>query len=665
MPLASYLAYRSLGKCCTIVRTREPILGEAAVISRTGSKFILLFAVSCAWLVTQPAWAKSPRLRPAERLSVPILDLEGKIHELSQNDEGSIRVFVFLSTECPVSNSYLLPLNRLQQKFSGAKVRMFGVVTDATVKRSEAARHFEDFKLSIPVLFDPAGHVAQVLKPTHVPEAFVLNASNEVVYRGAIDDTWGSVGRRRSRPSKHYLADAIDAARNGRSTLVTKTKPIGCMFESQSAGNENAAVTFNRDIAPIIYSRCLNCHRNGQVAPFALGTYEQVAKRADWIASVTEDRIMPPWIPHPGHEKFVGERWLTEGELSLLRKWADSGRARGDEEDLPPKPDFAEGWRLGEPDLVLKMPRPFTVYANGPDLFQNFVIPVDIPSDRMVAAVEFHPGNKRVVHHSVLFLDGNGVARKLDEATPEPGYSNFGGPGFTPTGALGGWSVGNTPRRLPGGMGRYLKKGSDLVMQIHYHPTGKEEIDQSEVGLYFIDKPVEETLRETAKLVGSIWMANYEMDIPAGESDYRRTTTYTIPKDIIMVGVVPHMHLLGKSMRVRATLPADEGEPVERTLIDIRNWNYNWQDEYYYERPFKLPAGTRLTVDASFDNSAENAMNPSSPPKRVTWGEETDDEMLFCFFLLSAEKTADLIHVIFHNLQHDSKQPRAQVADAE
>ncbi|MEZ6109902.1 MAG: redoxin domain-containing protein [Pirellulaceae bacterium] len=604
-----------------------------------------------------------PKLR--ETLSVPILDLQGDIYSLQQNDGGMVRVFVFLSTECPISNSYIQPLNELRKRIDAEKVQLFGVVTDSTVKRSAVADHFKSFGLAVPVLFDPAGHLAGVLKPTHVPEAFVLDPSDAIVYRGAIDNTWGSVGRRRAEPSKYYLADAIDSAVKGQDVSVAVTKPVGCLFESFSTEAKDSAVTFNRDIAPIIYSRCLNCHRDGQVAPFSLATYEQVAKRADWIASVTQDRIMPPWIPHPGHEKFVGQRWMTERELSLLKQWAESGRDRGDEDDLPPMPQFAEGWRLGEPDLVVKMPQPFTVYANGPDLFQNFVIPIDIPSDRMVAAIEFHPGNKRVVHHSVLFLDSNGVARQLDKATPEPGYSNFGGPGFAPTGALGGWSVGNTPRRLPAGMGRYLKQGSDLVMQIHYHPTGKEEVDQSEVGLYFIDKPVEDTLREPGKLVGSIWMANYEMDIPAGESDYRRTTSYTLPKDVIMVGVVPHMHLLGKSMKVTATLPADNGVAVKKTLIDVRNWNYNWQDEYYYERPFTLPAGTRLTVDAVFDNSSDNVMNPSSPPQRVTWGEETDDEMLFCFFLLSAKRTEDLIHVIYDNLQHDARQPRVDVSGGE
>lgn len=594
----------------------------------------------------------------------PVLDLQGRIHELGQNDRNMIRVFVFLSTECPISNSYLQTLNQLQRSINARHVEIFGVVSDSTITRTEVSQHFKEYKLAIPVLFDSTAHLAEVLNPTHVPEAFVLNASGAMLYRGAIDDTWGSVGRRRSNPSKHYLKEAIEAALKGKPVSVAKTTPVGCLFESFAEDENDAKVTYNREIAPIIYSRCLNCHRKGQVAPFELTTYEQVAKRAKWIATVTQDRIMPPWVPHPGHKKFVGERWLTDRELLLIKKWADTGRTRGNEADLPPMPEFAEGWRLGEPDVILKMPKPFTVYANGPDLFQNFVIPIDIPSDRMVAAIEFHPGNKRVVHHAVLFLDSNRAARKLDEATPEPGYSNFGGPGFAPTGALGGWSVGNTPRRLPNGMGRYLKKGSDLVLQIHYHPTGKEEVDQSEVGLYFIKKPVEETLKEPGKLVGSIWMANYEMDIPANNSNYLRTTSYTLPKDVILVGVVPHMHLLGKSMKVTATLPADKGDPGKKTLIDIRNWNYNWQDEYYYERPFKLPKGTKLTVDAVFDNSEGNPLNPSSPPKRVTWGEETEDEMLYCFFLLSAEKTEDLIHVIYHNLQHDARLPRVEVERA-
>ena len=596
---------------------------------------------------------------PAPAITFSLMDLNGTIHSLEQNDSRRVRGFVFVSTECPVSNGYIKTLNELHSKIakSEKEAEFFGVVSDPTVTRTQAAKHFADFKAEFPILFDASGLLAQVLMPSHVPEAFVLDRDGKLVYRGAIDNSWEAIGRRRPKAEKEFLTDAITLASSGKPVAVAETKPVGCLFEMPPKGNKKANVTYTRDIAPIIQTRCLNCHREGQVAPFALADYDQTAKRAKQIVRVTQDRIMPPWIPSPGHDKFVAERWLTDRELELFKTWAETGRAKGDDADLPPAPKFAEGWRLGQPDLIVKMAEPFTVPADGPDLLQNFVIPIDIAEDKLVAAIEFHPGNKRVAHHSVLFLDASGAARKLDKETPEPGYANFGGPGFLPSGALGGWSVGNTPRPLPNGMGRYLKKGSDLVVQMHYHPTGKEETDQSEIGLYFVKKPVTESLKEPATLVGSIWMANYEMDIAAGEKDYRRSTSYTLPKEVIMVGVVPHMHLLGKAMKVTATLP----DKTAKTLIDIKNWNYNWQDEYYYERPFKLHAGTRLDVEAVFDNSDGNPSNPSSPPKRVTWGDGTKDEMLFCFFLLSSEKTEDLIHVIFDNLKHDTKQPRKAV----
>lgn len=598
-----------------------------------------------------PSAQKNAQLTPFS-----LFDLKGKHFDLGQNDRQRPRVFVFLSYECPISNSYSRTLNDLYEAHQ-AKVDFFGVIYDSTITRQKAAQSFADFKLTFPILFDGSGMLVKALKPTHVPQSFVLDSQNQIVYSGAIDNTWQALSRRRLVTDKHYLADAITATLEGKPAPVAQTPTIGCLIEALPKPTEKAKWTYSRDVAPIIYSRCLNCHREGQVAPFELATYEQVAKRAKQIARVTQDRLMPPWMPAAGHEKLVGERWLTAEELRILKEWAENGQPQGDQEDLPAPPPFAVGWQLGKPDLIVKMTTPFTIPADGPDLLQNFVIPIDIPEDKLVAAVEFHPGNKRVAHHAVLFLDETGTARKLDQATPEPGYSNFAGPGFFPSGALGGWSVGNTPRPLPNGMGRYLKKGSDLVLQMHYHPTGKKETDQSEIGLYFVKKPVKEVLKESAKLVGSIWLANYEMDIPAGEKNYKRSTQYTLPKEVIMVGVVPHMHLLGKAIKVTATLP----DRSTKTIIDIPQWNYNWQDEYYFEKPFKLPAGTVLHVEGVFDNSAENPSNPSSPPKRVTWGEGTKDEMLYCFFLLSAEKTEDLIHVILDNLKHDTKQPRKKL----
>jgi len=590
---------------------------------------------------------------PVPDLSFPLVDLAGSGHDLGRDSGGRVRVIVFLSTECPIANGSLPALAAIGRRFAG-EADVFGVISDPSVSRAAATRHFAGFDVPFPVLFDASGRLRESLVPTHVPEAFVVDRAGQIVYRGAIDNTWEAVGRRRPQAENHFLADAVTAAVAGRGVVPHRTVPVGCPIELPPAAVGAAAVTYCRDIAPIVQSRCLGCHRDGQAAPFPLADYEHVAKRAGQIAEVTRARVMPPWMPAAGHEPFVGERRLTDRELDLLADWERAGRPRGNEADLPSPPRFASGWHLGEPDLVVRMAEPFTVPAAGRDILRNFVIPLDIAEDKLVSAIEFRPGNARVVHHAVLFLDANGFARRLDAATPEPGYENFGGPGFLPSGALGGWSVGNTPRHLPGGMGRHLKKGSDLVVQMHYHPTGRPETDRSEIGIFFVNKPIAESIAEPARLVGSIWAASYQIDMAAGDAAYAGQASYVLPREVIMVGVVPHMHLLGKSMRATATLP----DGTVRTLIDVPDWNYSWQDEYLFERPFPLPAGTRLDVAAVWDNSASNPSNPSSPPRRVTWGDGTTDEMMYCFFLISARRTEDLVHVILDNVGHDARQPR-------
>ena len=285
---------------------------------------------------------------PAPAITFSLMDLNGTIHSLEQNDSRRVRGFVFVSTECPVSNGYIKTLNELHSKIakSEKEAEFFGVVSDPTVTRTQAAKHFADFKAEFPILFDASGLLAQVLMPSHVPEAFVLDRDGKLVYRGAIDNSWEAIGRRRPKAEKEFLTDAITLASSGKPVAVAETKPVGCLFEMPPKGNKKANVTYTRDIAPIIQTRCLNCHREGQVAPFALADYDQTAKRAKQIVRVTQDRIMPPWIPSPGHDKFVAERWLTDRELELFKTWAETGRAKGDDADLPPAPKFAEGWRL-------------------------------------------------------------------------------------------------------------------------------------------------------------------------------------------------------------------------------------------------------------------------------------------------------------------------------
>jgi len=586
------------------------------------------------------------------------IDLDGRVHRLGENDSGAVRVIVFVSTTCPIANAAVPRVDELAGKFRTAAqrpVEFFGVISERGVSRADAARHFALRRLSFPVLFDATGLIAEQLAPTHVPEAFVIDPAGAVAYRGAIDDAFETVGRRRATITRQFLGEAVAAVAAGGRPGIAFVPPVGCRRAMPAAARADATVTYARDIAPIIHTRCMTCHRLGEVAPFPLTTAAEVAAHAPMIVEVTAAGTMPPWSPRPhGQPRFVGERWLSPREIELIAAWAAGGCTVGDEADLPPPPRFAAGWQLGTPDMVVRMPQAFTVPADGPDIRQNFVIPLDLPADKLVAAVEFHPGSRRVVHHAVLFLDESGAARRLDDATPEPGYANFGGPGFLPSGALGGWSAGNTPRRLPGGRGRYLKKGSDLVVQVHYHPDGLAQTDQSEIGLFFVDEPVEKVLADRQRLVGSIWTASYQIDIPAGAARHPVRASYRLPREVTVVGVVPHMHLLGRSVVVRADLPDGSSRP----LIDVPAWHYAWQDEYYFERPFTLPAGTAVVVEAVFDNSDQNPANPSSPPRRVTWGEDTLDEMLFCFLLVSADRTEDLVHVILDNLGHDIRQPR-------
>jgi len=586
-----------------------------------------------------------------------LLDLAGGAHQVGDVRPGALTVVVFLSLSCPIANAALPRLDALvTAEEPGRSVRLYGVVSDRSVTRAAAAAHYRERPTTFPILFDASGAIREALAPTHVPEAFVFDDTGQLAYRGAIDDGFAAVGRRRPNVTRQHLADAVAAVQRGAAPSEPFVPPVGCRLEVPLSRPE-AEVSFARDVAPILNERCVSCHRPGGGGPFPLTSAAEAAAVAPMLVEVTRDRTMPPWPPRPDPaHTLVGERWLSDAEIAVLARWTAAGCPPGDAADLPPPPRFVEGWQLGRPDLVVRMPEPFIVPADGPDVFRNFVVPLDIPADRVVAAIEFHPGDHRVVHHAVLFLDESGQARTLDAADPRPGYEGFGGPGFLPSGALGGWSVGNTARRLPGGRGRYLRQGSDLVVQVHYHPDGVERTDRSEIGIYFVDEPVAEFLADRQRLVGSIWAANYLLDIPAGDANHAVAARYRLPREVTIVGVVPHMHLLGRSVRVRADLPGGE----RRVILDIPAWNYAWQDEYLYEQPFSLPVGTELVVEAVFDNSAANPSNPSTPPRRVVWGDGTLDEMLFCFFLVSADATDDLIHVVLDNLGHDLRQPRGR-----
>jgi mono/diheme cytochrome c family protein len=396
-----------------------------------------------------------------------------------------------------------------------------------------------------------------------------------------------------------------------------------------AAGAATTAPTFNKDIAPILYANCATCHRPGEVAPFPLLTYQDASKRAALIAGAVAGRFMPPWKAEPGFGDFAGERRLTDAQIALIKDWAKAGAPEGDSAK-PEPPKFTDGWQGGQPDQVLTIPVKYALPADGPDQYRCFVLPTGLDHDVYLDGTEFRPQNRRIVHHALVFLDASGKARELAAASPDGSYPCFGGPGFPAAGLVGGWAPGLTPPPRDPELSVPLRKGMDVVIQIHYHPSGKPEQDQSSFGLSFSGPP---TRGRT-----SILLFDHHLDIAPGDSHYVAKSSLTLPRDVQLVGVTPHAHYLCKDMKLTATLPDGTSKP----LIWIKDWDFNWQNAYRYKTPIDLPKGTRVDLEYTYDNSENNPHNPVHPPVHIHWGEETKDEMAVAFLTVVVPTRADI-----------------------
>lgn len=381
-------------------------------------------------------------------------------------------------------------------------------------------------------------------------------------------------------------------------------------------------ITYSEHIAPILQKQCQACHRQGEVAPFALTDYREAKAWATEIAEYTKAKLMPPWKPTPGFGTFKNERRLTNKEIKMISDWAKAGAPAGNLSAVPPNPKFHDGWALGEPDYIVEMPVEYEIEPEGEDEYRHFIIPTNFETDMYVQAVDVQPGNRKTVHHVIAYLDTEGQGRELAAKDPKPGYVTGGtGPGIDVVGTLGGWAPGVTPSVLPEGIGYLLPKGADIVMQVHYYRTGHTERDQSRMGLYFSKTPKTVPLE-----IGSA--INDKFMIPAGEAKYAVHASRRLKKDSYLLATMPHMHLLGRDMRIIATPPT--GDMID--LIWIQDWDFNWQDIYHYRKPIFLSAGTNISLVAHFDNSATNPANPHDPPIPVGWGDKTTDEMCIGFF---------------------------------
>jgi thiol-disulfide isomerase/thioredoxin/mono/diheme cytochrome c family protein len=610
---------------------------------RRGVVALILFAC-----LIVPARADRPAPADVDKLnkkidSFTLEDSAGKPFALADLKEKKAVVVVFLSFNCPVSNSYSPTLIGLHQAYAGKGVAFVAVNSSDDLTRAELAKSAAEYRLPFPVLKDDGFRAADAFKAKVSPEVFVLDHNHVLRYRGRIDNAYAARLKKNRQTTEHNLKDALEDVLAGKPVRKPATPAVGCPIQRERVVKKEGKVTYHRDVLPILQAHCQQCHRPGEVGPFSLMTYKQAVTWAHDIKEYTQSRKMPPWKPVAG-VAFHNERRLSEQELKTLAAWVDDDTPQGDPKDAPKPREFTDGWQLGKPDLVLTVPEDMVVGAAGRDLFRCFVLPTGLTEDKYIVAVEVRPGNKRIVHHTLNFFDTTGQARKLaqkekdrtkkpDEKDRGPGYSVAMGIGFIPSpdkfGGLGGWAPGQLARQLPAGYGYPLPKGSDVVLQVHYHRNGRLEKDRTSIGLYFA-KSNKGIRPFKAAVIPGLFLA-----IPAGAEKYRVTGSIECLEEGDLRSVMPHMHMLGKQIKVTMTQPG--GKP--QTLIDIHDWDYNWQETYFLKAPIKVQSGTKFVVEAIYDNTDRNPNNPFKPAQWVRFGEQTDNEMCFVFLGLTNDDT--------------------------
>jgi tetratricopeptide (TPR) repeat protein len=388
---------------------------------------------------------------------------------------------------------------------------------------------------------------------------------------------------------------------------------VMCEVEAAAA----ARVTFAGDVAPILFDRCGTCHHPNGSAPFTLLTYPAARQRATQIAAVTKSRLMPPWKSEPGYGEFIGHRPLSDAEIGILQQWVADGALEGDPRKLPSRPRWTDGWQLGKPDLIVTLPQPYVLRADGTDVSRVFVLPLPVTIMRYVRGLEFRPGNQQAVHHANIRIDRTPASRLLDDQDPAPGYEGLlSYSAVYPDGHFLGWTPGQVAPLLPKGLAWRLAPGTDLVVEVHMKPTGKPEVVEPSIGLYFGDDPPERTPT-------MLRLGRQNIDIAPGDKTYTIGDSFVLPVDVEVQAVQPHAHYRARQVAGVATLP----DGTTKWLVYIKDWDVRWQHVYRYVAPFALPKGTTLSVRYTYDNSADNPRNPELPPARVFWGQWAKDEM--------------------------------------
>lgn len=543
-----------------------------------------------------------------DELSFRLNDLDGNPISLEKNLESHLTVVCFIGTECPLAKLYSGRLDRLAEKFSD--VDFIAVSSNQQDSIADLKKFRERFRVSIPIVKDIGNRVADQFNAERTPEVFLVNGNLDTLYRGRIDDQY-QPGIAKPKPNRDDLLIAITEHLSNHPISVPETEVDGCLIGRIKKKEIQSDINYSNQISRILQNHCMECHRQGELAPMELSSFDEVVGWSDMIVEVIDDQRMPPWHADPAHGEFKNERRMTSDEKQMIRDWVAAGSPEGNPADLPKAKDYGSisEWRLPrEPDLIVNMSTDaLKIPSNGVIDYQYFVADPGFKKDTWVTAAEIIPGDRGVVHHSICFV------RPPDGADMR----------------LGGWLAAYVPGQKPPSydprQGRLIPAGSKLVFQQHYTTNGQATEDMTRIGLVLGD----ETQIEHQLL--TLIAMNQSFVIRAGDANANVSGTFErLPQTGELLGFSPHMHFRGKSFTLDATFSETISIKRDSTLLKVPNYDFNWQHIYELKNPIPLQEIETLDFDVTFDNSSSNPANPD-PTELVMWGDQTDEEMAVAF----------------------------------
>jgi len=495
-------------------------------------------------------------------------DFRGKEHRLDDFRDKKLIVVAFLGTECPIVQLYAGRLSEMHAEYADKGVAFLGINANRQDSVTEIAHQARVQEIDFPMLKDVGNVVADHFAAERTPELFVLDQDRKVRYHGRIDDQY-HYEIQRSDVKKNYLRDALDALLAGKEVTTPETEVVGCHIGRILEADESSEVTYCNQISRLLQKNCVQCHREGEIAPFALTEYDEVVGWAEMIFEVVQQQRMPPWHADPEHGEFKNDARLSDDEKELIYAWVRAGAPKGDPANLPPPREFVEGWRIGEPDQIVKMRKePFPVPARGEVKYQYFVVDPGWDEDKYIQAAEARAGNRAVVHHIIVGHTGRIEARARTHGLKSDWITAM--------------APGSLPLKLEDGLAKLVPAGSKLVFQLHYTPNGTATEDLSYVGFKFADPD------EVRNVVGTNKAANTRFVIPPHAENHRVEADFRFSRDSLLLAMFPHMHLRGKSFRYTAIYPDGKRE----ILLNVPNYDFNWQNGYVLAEPKRMPAGT-------------------------------------------------------------------------